>query len=87
MKFLNQETAVLHGPEKYARLHNFPVFYARIRKVRRGKYIAGFILLEQEPRNTQPGEITERFMRRLEEDILEDPRYYLWSHRRWKLKR
>jgi lauroyl/myristoyl acyltransferase len=26
-------------------------------------------------------------MKALEDQIKEDPRYYLWSHRRWKLKK
>lgn len=87
LKFLNQDTAVLHGPEKYARLRNLPVIYARIKKIRRGNYTAEFVLLETEPAGSGTGVITERFMRMLEADIKEEPRYYLWSHRRWKLNR
>ena len=31
-----------------------------------------------------PGEIIERFARRLEKSINAYPEQYLWSHRRWK---
>ncbi len=85
--FLNQDTAVLHGPEKYARVDNLPVFYAWIKPVKRGYYTLDFIPLSLEPKNTKTSEITARFMNILEDQIKEDPRYYLWSHRRWKLKR
>jgi KDO2-lipid IV(A) lauroyltransferase len=44
-------------------------------------------MLAAEPQHTKTGEITVRFMKMLEEVINEHPEYYLWSHRRWKLKR
>jgi len=85
--FLNQDTAVLHGPEKYARVLNLPVFYAWIKPVKRGYYTVDFIPLFMEPKNTKTTEITAAFMKILEEQIIDDPRYYLWSHRRWKLEK
>ncbi len=85
--FLNQETAVLHGPEKYARVHNFPVVFASVKKLKRGFYSVDFELIEPEPNQTKTGEITGRFMKMLEDVIIANPEYYLWSHRRWKLIR
>lgn len=85
--FLNQDTAVLHGPEKYARIYNMPVIFAYPRKLKRGCYEVSFEMLEPDPGQTKTGGITRRYMEMLEEVILKDPRYYLWSHRRWKLKR
>jgi len=87
MTFLNQDTAVLHGPEKYARIHNLPVVFPKVKKIKRGFYEVEFILLEDNPVNSKPGEITRKFMQALENMIIENPSYYLWSHRRWKLKR
>jgi len=87
LNFLNQDTAVLHGPEKYARIHNFPVVFARVKKIKRGYYTVNFKMLESDPSSTKTGEITGRYMKMLEELIRENPQYYLWSHRRWKLKR
>ncbi len=87
IEFLNQETAVLHGPEKYARVHNLPVVFAWTKKIKRGYYSVEFRLLEADPSITKTGEITTRYMKMLEAVILEQPQYYLWSHRRWKLKR
>jgi len=84
--FLNQKTATLHGPEKYARLHNLPVYFSKVRKIKRGHYELEFVLLSDTPGMTEPGEITERFMNELEKLIMEAPQYYLWSHRRWKIK-
>jgi Kdo2-lipid IVA lauroyltransferase/acyltransferase len=87
MDFLNQDTAVLHGPEKYARIHNFPVVFTYCKKISRGNYKIWFSMLAEDPSATQMGEITEMYIRALEQVIRKEPRYYLWSHRRWKLKR
>jgi KDO2-lipid IV(A) lauroyltransferase len=87
MQFLNQETAVLHGPEKYARLHNLPVVFAFPTKIKRGYYKVKFFMLVEDPSKAAPGEITRIYMNTLEKIIKENPEFYLWSHRRWKLKR
>ena len=87
MKFLNQDTPVLHGPEKYARIHDYPVFYSNVQKVRRGFYQLEFILIEADPANSRIGEIAIKFMNTLEQKITEHPQYYLWTHNRWKFTR
>jgi Kdo2-lipid IVA lauroyltransferase/acyltransferase len=87
VRFLNQETATLHGPEKYARVYNMPVVYTDVQKIGRGNYESEFILLCENPAETKTGEITAKFMKMLEERIREKPQYYLWSHRRWKHRR
>jgi Kdo2-lipid IVA lauroyltransferase/acyltransferase len=87
MKFLNQDTPVLHGPEKYARLNNYPIVYADVQKIKRGKYEVEFILIEENPTSSRTGEITKKFMAILEEKVREHPQYYLWSHNRWKFTR
>lgn len=87
LTFLGQDTAVLHGPEKYARIHNLPVVFAAARKIARGRYEVVFRLVTDDPLKMETGRITGRFMEMLEEEIRRQPAYYLWSHRRWKLKR
>jgi KDO2-lipid IV(A) lauroyltransferase len=68
-------------------LHNLPVIYTRGRKISRGHYRLTFELVTDDPGSMRTGELTEAFMQRLESNILENPDLYLWSHRRWKLKR
>jgi len=87
INFLNQDTAVLHGIEKYARLYNLPVIFVAARKIKRGYYKVMFSIITDDPSKTKRGEITEKYMRALEDVIREKPEYYLWSHRRWKHKR
>lgn len=87
MKFLNQDTGVLYGTEKFAKEYNFPVVYCRMNKVKRGFYTLDFFDVTDKPRETEYGWITEKVMRLLEKDIQADPQYWLWSHRRWKHKK
>lgn len=83
-KFMNQDTPIAYGPEKYARDYNLPVIFAAISKRRRGYYEVTFSLIEDDPSSTAEYEITEKHVRRLEEQIRQEPRYYLWTHNRWK---
>jgi len=87
INFCNRETATLHGPEKYARINNYPVVYVDIQKIRRGYYTFEFLMIAENPATTKHGEITQKFMSFLENKIREHPQFYLWSHRRWKLSR
>ncbi|MFC0876329.1 lysophospholipid acyltransferase family protein [Saccharicrinis sp. FJH2] len=85
--FLNRETPCLHGPEKYARKYNLPVIYLEIMKIKRGYYELRTEELVSDPSALEDGEITKRYMNRLEKTIREKPEYWLWSHRRWKRQR
>ncbi len=85
--FLHRETAWLHGPEKYARKYNIPVIYVDIRKVKRGYYDLELRVLTDNPESLPDGEITRRYAEQLEKSILNEPAYWLWSHKRWKHER
>lgn len=85
--FLNQDTAFLTGSERVAIKMNWAVVYLKMRKIKRGYYECFTEVLFENPGQTQPGEITEKIARTTEQDILEAPEYWLWSHRRWKHKR
>ncbi len=87
VNFLNQETAVLFGAEKYAKEYNCAVIYVSISKEKRGHYEAKYSLITDQPNNQPYGKITEDFTKKLEKDIINQPQYWLWSHKRWKHKR
>lgn len=87
MPFLNQETAVFYGVEKYARQYNAPVIYGHIHKVKRGYYKVTYEVLEENPGQSPHGRITQQHTLRLQKQILEDPTKWIWTHKRWKRKR
>ena len=84
--FLNQPTAVFLGIEKLTKVVNCVVIFYRIDCVKRGYYTYTFVPLVEEPKLAKPHEITEAHVRYLEQQIRERPEYWLWSHRRWKIK-
>jgi KDO2-lipid IV(A) lauroyltransferase len=87
MQFLNQDTPVLFGAEKYAKEYSAPVIFCTINKVKRGHYEGVLKLIEESPEKTGYGEITSKNTLALEKDIVENPPFWLWTHKRWKHKR
>lgn len=85
--FLNQDTGMSFGAEKYAKEYNYPVLYGRIHKLKRGHYAFEFTEAIEESPKTDYGYITKRIHYLLEKDIVAQPEYWLWSHKRWKHKR
>src|SRR5690606_22900156 len=84
IRFLGQETAAIFGPEKYARECDLPVLYGTMEKKKRGYYEYTLHEMVEDPKAVSHGAIIEKFNRLLEEEIRPEPRYWLWSHRRWK---
>ena len=87
VQFLNQDTGVLFGVERYAKEYDWPVVFVSISKVKRGHYEVEYSLITDSPTEQPHGKITENFTKRLEQDIINKPQYWLWSHKRWKHKR
>ena len=85
-RFLNQDTAVYLGIEKIAQKFDLPVYFCNMKKIKRGKYEVEFTLITSKPTELAPYEITNMHTRLLEEQIIKEPEYWLWSHRRWKRK-
>jgi len=85
--FLNQETAVAMGAERYAKEYHLPVYFGKIIKVKRGYYEVEMELICENPSETAEYEIAEKFTRKIEELIISAPQYWLWTHKRWKHKR
>ncbi len=85
--FLNQETAFFTGTEKMAKTLNFAVVFASISRTKRGYYEIEFKLITDNPKETKENEITDKYVRNLEQFIIKNPDNWLWSHRRWKRKR
>jgi KDO2-lipid IV(A) lauroyltransferase len=83
-KFLNQDTPVFWGTERIAKKMNYPVIYVSIRRKKRGYYEIHAETLFANPKDTAEGEISEAHTRKLEQDIINQPEIWLWSHRRWK---
>ena len=83
-RFLNQDTIFFEGGEQLATKFGVPIFYVSPRKLRRGYYETHMTMIYDGVEEVAPHEITERYVRLLEEDIKACPEMWIWSHRRWK---
>jgi KDO2-lipid IV(A) lauroyltransferase len=82
--FMGINSPVYTGAEMLAKRFDMNVIFLKVRKVKRGHYEATFEKLAENPRSVPDYEITDEFMRRVEEQIREAPEFYLWTHKRWK---
>jgi Kdo2-lipid IVA lauroyltransferase/acyltransferase len=85
--FLGQETAFYIGAEQIARGTRLPILYARVQRVRRSYYEVEFLPLWDGREALEPNQVTERYARACEADVLKRPADWLWSYRRWRLKK
>jgi KDO2-lipid IV(A) lauroyltransferase len=86
-RFLGQDTAFYIGAEQIARATRLPIVYLVMRRVGRGQYEVEIRQLWNGRERLEPTAITERYARACESDVLEHPADWLWSYRRWRLKK
>ncbi len=82
--FFNRKTAFTTGPAKNAVKNDTIVIFAAINRPRRGYYQVTFSVAETRAAVASEQELTEKFVRYLEDVIRSNPPMWLWSHRRWK---
>ena len=87
LDFLGHDTPVFTGGERIMRRMNDAVFYVDMQRPSRGHYTVNFELITKDPASLPENEVTRLFFQRLEQTIRRDPRFYLWSHKRWKRTR
>lgn len=88
VEFFGQETASLPGADVLGRKFEMPVLYYQVRRTeRRGFYEIEFSEICTDPSAAAEMDITRSYTRRLEADIRQQPEQWLWSHKRWKMKR
>ncbi len=87
IKFLNQETPFINGPERISKILNLPVFYGTMSRTGRGHYEIEFHDIIRDPEEGKEISITDQFGSILEATIRQRPSDWLWSHNRWKQKK
>ncbi len=86
-KFMGVEVPVHTGAEMLSKKYDMNVIFLKVQKVKRGYYQARFEVLSDNAKEVPNYEITDQFLKLVEQQILEAPEYYLWTHKRWKHKR
>ncbi len=87
LEFLNQETAFLPGANKIAKRLEHVVVYPYFSKTSRGYYEIEFKVIQPDRDDKRDNPIIQNYAEQLENNIIEDPGLWLWSHRCWKLNK
>lgn len=85
-EFMGVKVPVHIGAEVLAKRLDMATLFLKVKKVKRGYYEATFMDIIKTPNDFNNYEITDRSLKRVEEQIREAPEYYLWTHKRWKHK-
>ena len=85
--FMGIETPIHTGAETLAKKFDMNMIFLKVKKVKRGYYEASFEVLSEDVKSIPDYQISETFMDKVEQQILEAPEFYLWTHKRWKHKR
>lgn len=85
MTFLNQDTPIITGGEAMGRKLDAHFIYGSVKCVKRGYYEITFHQIE--PIEGEAFSYSRQYMRMLEKDIIAQPQMWLWSHKRWSMKR
>ncbi len=85
--FFGQYTPFLDGVEVLSKKFDYPVFYAHVSSPKRGYYRITYQLITDSPQETEQGFITEQYARKIEQNIIEHPSIWLWTHNRFKYSR
>lgn len=86
-EFLNQDSAIITGPERIARKMNLPVVFLDTKETKRGYYTIDMRLISEHSKDTPENYITQTYIDMLNRCIMRNPALWLWSHKRWKYKR
>lgn len=82
-RFFGMEVPVFTGGEMLAKKLGLNMVYVKVSKTSRGHYSANFVAVE-DVKNIPDFEVTDSFLKMLEQQILKAPEYYLWTHKRFK---
>lgn len=81
--FLGRDTAVFTGTEQIARKVDAVIMYGKVSRPKRGHYHFHITPMEDHPATAEPNTLTDCYMHLLEQDIVQHPEMWLWSHKRW----
>lgn len=82
--FMGINVPVHTGAEMMSKRLDMPVVFFGVKRLKRGYYQTTFTTLAESPKSYKDYEITDAFLKLVEDQIYAAPEYYLWTHKRWK---
>ncbi len=85
-EFMGIKVPIITGAEMLAKKLDMAVVFFSVKRIKRGFYETTFKTITLHPNEYKDYEISDLFIKYVEDQIKEDPAYYLWTHKRWKHK-
>ncbi|MFH6769177.1 lysophospholipid acyltransferase family protein [Gaetbulibacter aquiaggeris] len=82
--FMGIKVPVHVGAEILAKRLDMATLFLKVKKIKRGYYEATIMDIIKDPNKMEDFKITDAYLKHVEEEILEAPEFYLWTHKRWK---
>ncbi|WP_300726755.1 lysophospholipid acyltransferase family protein [uncultured Bacteroides sp.] len=83
-EFFHQKTPVFTGTEKIGKQVDALIFYADVKRIKRGYYVCKLSRMVDDVKKYPDFEVTDIYIQLLEQTINQQPAYWLWTHNRWK---
>ena len=83
-EFMGIKVPVHTGAEMLSKRLDHSIVFFSVKRLRRGYYECTFKMLSEYPMDVPNYEITDKFLKLVEQQIYQAPEYYLWTHKRWK---
>lgn len=82
--FMGINVPIHTGAEMLAKKLDMVVVFFAVKKVKRGYYETTFKTITTTPKSFDNYQITDTYLKLVEQQIIEAPEYYFWTHKRWK---
>ncbi len=84
--FLGVKIPIHTGAELLAKKYNMNIVFLNTRKIKRGYYETTLSTITNDVNKHAAYELTELYLKKVEQQIKEQPEYYFWTHKRFKHK-
>ncbi len=82
--FMGIKVPVHVGAEILAKRLDMATLFLKVKKIKRGYYEATIMDIIKDPNKIEDFKITDAYLKHIENQIIEAPEFYLWTHKRWK---
>lgn len=84
--FLGIKVPIHTGAELLAKKYNMNIVFLNTKKIKRGYYETTLSTITNNAKEHPKFDLTERYLKKVEQQIKENPEYYFWTHNRFKHK-
>lgn len=82
--FFGVKVPIHTGTEMLAKKYDLNIVFMDVKKIKRGYYETTFSLITDDAKKYADYELTDIFLKKVENQVYAQPEYYFWTHKRFK---